>query len=275
MLEAHFLGRFDVQIDDALIEIKSRKAQSLLAYLLLNLEIQHRREKLAGILWPELDETAARSKLRYTLWQLRKAIGDQFILADKISLTFNPQSNYWFDGAALEETPGDRLTTEQLQQAVSVYEGQLLPGFYEDWVSLERDRLQAIFESKIGLLLDRLVIEERWREVLEWGEKWISLGQTPEPAFQALMVAHSQLGDSSSAVRVYQRCVATLDEQLGVEPCKETKEIYEFLLEGGKPDASYLGETEQVHTTIYPGRGTTPAYEQMIEELREYKVYDC
>ncbi len=269
MLEAHFLGRFDVRIDGSPIEISSRKAQSLLAYLMLNLEVQHRREKVAGILWPETDEATARSKLRYTLWQLRKAIGGQYILADKISLTINPEADYWFDGAVLEEAPGERLTTEELQQVVSVYEGELLPGFYEDWVSLERERLQTIFERKIGLLLERLVSEERWREALEWGEKWISLGQTPEPAFKALMVAHSQLGDTSSAVRVYQRCVATLDEQLGVEPSRETKEIYEFLLEGGKPDASYLGETEQVHTTIYPGRGTTPAYEQMIEELPE------
>jgi predicted ATPase/DNA-binding SARP family transcriptional activator len=271
MLEAHFLGRFDVRIDGSPIEISSRKAQSLLAYLMLNLEVQHRREKVAGILWPETDEATARSKLRYSLWQLRKAVGGQYILADKISLTINPEADFWFDGAVLEEAPGERLTTEGLQQVVSIYEGELLPGFYEDWVSLERERLQAIFERKIGMLLERLVIEERWREVLEWGEKWISLGQTPESAFQALMVAHSQLGDTSSAVRIYQRCVTTLDEQLGVEPSRETKEIYQLLFEGGKPDAAYLGEPEQGHTKVYSGNVTIPAYEEMIEELPEIK----
>jgi DNA-binding SARP family transcriptional activator len=102
MLEAHFFGRFDVRIDGSPIEISSRKAQSLLAYLMLNLDVQHRREKIAGVLWPELDEATARSKLRYTLWQLRKAIGDQFILADKISLAVNPKADYWFDGRMME-----------------------------------------------------------------------------------------------------------------------------------------------------------------------------
>jgi DNA-binding SARP family transcriptional activator/predicted ATPase len=246
-------------------------AQSLLAYLMLNRAAQHRREKLAGILWPELEETTARSKLRYTLWQLRKGIGDQYILADKISISFNPQADYWFDCAVLEGELGENVPSEDLSQVVSVYEGELLPGFYEDWISLERERLQAIFERQIGFLLARLVAEQRWREAIEWGEKWISLGQAPESAFKILMVAHSQLGDMSSAVRVYQRCAASLAEQLDVEPSKETKEMYEQLLAGRKLNRSFLGEPEIKPASFPPNRGSTRTFKEVIKELPEIK----
>ncbi len=240
MLKARFLGKFDIRIDGVSIELTARKAQSLFAYLLMNLGTQHRREKVAGILWPDSDEASARSKLRYALWQLRKAIGDQYFLSDKISLAFNPEADYWLDSADLENKPAERLTTEELGQVVALYEGEFLPGFYEDWVFLARDRFQASFEHKMALLLQRLSNEKRWSEVLDWAERWISLGQTPEPAFQALMVAHSQLGDKASATSAYQRCEQTLGEQLGVEPSEVTKKIYDLILKGEVPEASLL-----------------------------------
>ena len=96
--------------------------------------------------------------------------------------------------AVLDQKGVEAGPLEDLIAAVSVYEGELLPGFYEDWVSLERDRLQAVFEQRMKVLLDRLVGEQRWAEVLDWGERWIALGNTPEPAYRALMYAHAALG---------------------------------------------------------------------------------
>ena len=66
-------------------------------------------------------------------------------------------------------------TVEELIQIVSAYGGELLPGFYDEWIIVERERLQAVFEGRIKLLLDRLVEAHAWDEVIEWGEKWIAL----------------------------------------------------------------------------------------------------
>jgi predicted ATPase/DNA-binding SARP family transcriptional activator len=240
MLEIRFLGKFDIRIDGVSIELPARKAQSLFAYLVLNIGVQHRREKVAGILWPDSDEASARSKLRYALWQLRKAIGDQYFLSDKLSLAINHQADYWVDCAELENKPTEHLTTEELGQVVALYKGEFLPGFYEDWILLTRDQLHATFEQRMALLLQRLSNGSRWREVLDWAERWISLGQTPEPAFQALMVAHSHLGDRANAANAYQRCEQTLGEQLAVEPSELTKKIYDLISNGEVPDVSLL-----------------------------------
>ena len=66
-LRIFLLGQFKLQTNDITIELPSRPAQSLLAYLVLNAGVTHRREKLASLLWPEATETNARSYLRQAL----------------------------------------------------------------------------------------------------------------------------------------------------------------------------------------------------------------
>ena len=99
-----------------------------------------------------------------------------------------------------------------------MYRGELLPGFYDDWVTLERERLEALFQHKMQRLFDRLVEERHWPAVLEWGERWVALGHAPEPGYRALMLAHAELGDRSRVAAVYQRCREALFNDLGVEP---------------------------------------------------------
>lgn len=75
MLEVRLLGKFEVRLDGDRIEIPSRPAQTLLAYLILHAGTQQRHEKLAGLLWPDSTESNARRNLRTALWRLRTAIG--------------------------------------------------------------------------------------------------------------------------------------------------------------------------------------------------------
>ena len=67
MLQVRLLGQFKVEVDGMSIDIPSRPAQSLLAYLILSAGTAQRREKLAGLLWPDSSESNARSNLRHAL----------------------------------------------------------------------------------------------------------------------------------------------------------------------------------------------------------------
>jgi DNA-binding SARP family transcriptional activator len=242
MLEVRLLGQFDVRCDGEPIVIPSRPAQSLFAYLLLNAGIPQRREKLAGLLWPDATEVNARSNLRFQLWRLRKAIETEsgsrrpetYLLADDITIAFDTNADYRLDLSILECAASERAATGDLISLLSLYRGELLPGFYEDWVVLERERLQAIFEQQVQRLLDKLVEEQRWGEVLEWGERWIAFGQTPEPAYRALMLDYSARGDLSKVVSTYQRCVESLRKELDVEPSEQTQALLARLTRGEK-----------------------------------------
>ncbi len=74
MLEIRLLGTFDIKDGEKALSIASRPAQSLFAYLVLNAGTSHRREKLAGMLWPDSLEDTARNNLRHALWRIRKAL---------------------------------------------------------------------------------------------------------------------------------------------------------------------------------------------------------
>jgi DNA-binding SARP family transcriptional activator len=266
-LEVHLLGQFSVLKDKEVVEIPSRPAQSLFAYLAMSAGTVHRREKLAGLLWPEASESNARSNLRHALWRLRKAIGDEYFHADKISITFNAEAEYWMDTALLEGEDGRGGSTRDLFEDVSAYGGELLPGFYDDWVILERERYRALFEKKLQSLLDQLIEEKRWATVLEWGERWIALGHAPEPAYRALMFAHCGLGDTAGMASTYQRCVKALRDELGVEPSEETRTAYEYLANGGSPITAQW-------TAVAPPRevDAITAIQALLEKWREQEV---
>src|SRR5919204_3465985 len=105
MLEVHLLGKFEVRDGKKTITISSRPAQSLFAYLILNAGTSHRREKLAGMLWPDSLEETARDNLRHALWRIRKVLPSdskiQYLLADDLSITFNTSAEYRLDAAEL------------------------------------------------------------------------------------------------------------------------------------------------------------------------------
>src|SRR5262245_1574147 len=190
MLQIRLLGQFDVRLDGKRILIPSRAGQSLLAYLVLTAGTSHRREKLAGILWPDFSEDNARKNLRHELWRIRKALSSQqpattdYLLAEEFTIAFNREVNYWLDATQLERPEIDQ---QSLISNLSLYQGEILPGFYEDWIVLERERIRGIFDTKMEQLLGQLTSAERWTAVQEQAERWLSLGHTVEAAYRALM----------------------------------------------------------------------------------------
>src|SRR5215207_597644 len=231
MLEVRLLGRFEVSRDGKPIAITSRPAQSLFAYLILSAGTSHRREKLAGLFWPDSLEETARDNLRHALWRVRKALESassvRFLHADDLGIGFEKSSDYWLDAADLEKL-SENASADELMAVLSEYQGELLPGFYDEWVALEREHLASIFEHHMARLMSLLQTENRWLDILEWSEHWIQLGQKPEPAYRALMSAHAAKGDMSKVAATYERCVKSLHE-FGMEPSEQTKEVYENL----------------------------------------------
>lgn len=230
-LGVSLLGRLAVQLDGRPVEIPPRASQSLFAYLVLNRGTSYRRELLAGMFWSESSETNARNNLRHALWQIRNALGQDVFVADKVTVSLDPTLDVQLDVDLLKEERTWSL--DSMLEAAEGYQGDLLPGFYEDWVILERERLRATYARLMEKLLEVLVEERRWSEVSQWAERWIAMGHVPEPAFRALMLAHGVRGDQAGVGVIYQRCVATLERELGVMPSPQTRSVHQRLVEEG------------------------------------------
>ncbi|HSL43801.1 MAG TPA: BTAD domain-containing putative transcriptional regulator, partial [Anaerolineales bacterium] len=227
MLQVRLIGKFDIQFDGKPVILSSRAAQSLFAYLILTAGTLHRREKLAGMLWPDESEQKARTYLRNELWRIRKLLPHpsnvEYLIVDNLTIGFNPSSAYWLDVAALNNV-GDSTSADEMIIGLSCYEGEFLPGFYEDWVVVEREHLQVLFEQKVACLLEMLEKEQRWNDALDWAERWISSAQAPETAFRALMVAYEALGDHAKVTSTFERCKQAL-RQLDLEPSEEMRAL--------------------------------------------------
>ena len=86
----------------------------------------------------------------------------EVLMVDHDWLSLNPCSNLWTDVAdferafsAAEGIPGRQLDAEKallLKDAVTLYNDDLLPGYYQDWILFERERLQPPRESRADSL---------------------------------------------------------------------------------------------------------------------------
>ncbi len=269
MLQIRLLGQFDIRVDGKRVTIPTRAAQSLLAYLVLTAGIPHRREKLAGIFWPETSDENARKNLRQELWRIRKAISaqgsseDDYFLADELTLTFNRDGDYWLDVAQIERPDTD---LQSLTTNLALYQGELLPGFYEEWITIERERVQAIFEARMAQLLEQLITNERWVAVEEWGERWLAFSGAREPAYRALMLASGARGDMAKVASLYQRCTDELMEKLGVEPSAETRALYDGLLKGAKAPRTQIQPSGTITFLFTDIEGSTRLLEKLGDQ---------
>lgn len=284
MLEVRLLGQFDLRRGDRRLEIPSRPAQSLFAYLILNVGIQHRRERLAGMLWPESLESSAKNNLRQALWRIRSSIEDDrrhYILSDRFHISFDEKAEYWLDVDELQVELTDDATVEDWMRTVSLFEGDLLPGFYDDWVALERERVRVEYEKKAARPLKKLADAGRFGELLEYGEEQIGLGEASEPAYRAVMLAHFELGDGAKAVATYERCKAALREY-GLMPSAETDRLLERIISEPRQAAvdrstptvelpGFLREQPDLETAESPETGFAPfvARERELHRLEK------
>ena len=171
MFEIRLLGQFEIRANGAAVALPSRPAQSLLARLALTPGMAHRREKLAGELWPDAHEANARSNLRHALWRIRRALAcdetrsaRDIIRTNNIGVSMIARADTHVDAISLAQAAQNiHLSTDALAAVAGLYQGELLPGFYDDWVSSDRIRLQVAFDGLMQRLMTQLSTEGRWR----------------------------------------------------------------------------------------------------------------
>ncbi len=283
MLEVRLLGPFELRSSGTPIVLTSARAQSLLAYLALRQGVPHRRDRVAFLLWPDSTDQQARTNLRHVLHTLRAAVPDAdrhlHATAQTLSLHDVAADVTAFDAALAED--------DRLGEAVDRYAGDLMEGCYDDWLTAEREEYRRRVTEALGRLVPSLEGRGELDAALRYAERARALDPVAETPYRWLMRLHDAQGDRARAVRVYHECVATLENELGVQPAPETRALYESLLPPGDaaPRAggvtAYVGRraerrrltalwrdgaTQLVVVTGEPGIGKT----RLVEEFRQW-----
>jgi DNA-binding SARP family transcriptional activator len=119
----------------------------------------------------------------------------------------------------------DETRARNLQQAVDLYQGDLLEGWYQDWLLCERERLQNMYLAMLDRLIRYCEAHQEYAAGLNYGERILKYDPARERTHQQMMRLKYLAGDRTGAMRQYDRCVKALSEELGVQPGRRTREL--------------------------------------------------
>lgn len=234
------LGSFRVQYAGEIIDsLGSARLQLLLARLLLAESMPLSRQHLAFLFWPDSAEAQAKTNLRNLLHLFRGALpdADEYLNVDGNSVSWRADSSYSLDVdgflESLQQANSAKDTEEGIrlfQQAVKAYRGELLPGFYEDWILAKREQLRESLRDALQQLTQRLEDRHDYVGAIQIVSRSIELDPLDESAYRTSMRLHALNQDRSGALRVYHVCANTLKRELSVEPAEATRQAYERLL---------------------------------------------
>jgi len=246
-LTIHLLGPLKIELNGRpLTDLGTRKAEALLAYLVCQ-QRPFPRESLAELLWEDRDPQQALANLRSLLSGLRSRL-KPYLTITRHTVAFNHESDYWLDVAEFNQQLeiGDwRLETGQspvsnlqsLQQAVNLYRGDFLEGFFvresrglEEWIILERERLQRQAIHALRQLVHYHQGRGEYAVALDYVNKLIDLDNLSERANRDKMLLLARNGRLNAALRHYDAYKNLLAAEIGVAPGQETAALHARLL---------------------------------------------
>ena len=246
-LKLWLLGPPKIEIEGAPLQVDTRKATALLVYLAVNGETQ-RRESLATLLWPESDNSHAKAALRRTLSALRKALGGEWVSADRDNISLEAP---WLDTAEFRELSlrsadhdhrSDRhceRCERDLVRAAGLYRGDFLQGFsladspdYDDWEYFTGQEFQREYSDVLRRLVAIYRAASDNDKAIEYAHRLLALDTLNEGAHRELMALYALTDRRDLAIQQYRECVRILQEELGAPPLEETVELHERIKRG-------------------------------------------
>jgi DNA-binding SARP family transcriptional activator len=194
-----------------------RGAQRLVAHLCL--AGRPARAAIAGHLWPEVPEEQALGSLRSALWRLHKVApglidvsGGALSLAAGVRVDVRELSDW------AERVRDPQASDEDVTVPPAALRGDLLPGWYDDWVLLERERVRQLRLHTLESLALRLVAMGRLADAIDVAYDAMRAEPLRESAHRTVVRVHLAEGNLVEAVRAHDRFREMLWDELGVLP---------------------------------------------------------
>jgi DNA-binding SARP family transcriptional activator len=251
LCRVRLFGGLDVTVGDRVVrerDWKKRKARLLFAMLVVRRGQDVPRDQIFEHLWPEMDEEKAKNNF-YVAWStMKSALGGPGrsnerspyvesarercrIVRDAVHSDVDE-----FEGllatAREAESDGDTETAiEALNELMSVYRGELLPGdVYDDWFSTLRDKYRLSFIDAMLRAVDLLLERDDPCEALLFARRGLYVEPHREDLYQAALRCHIAAGQRGAAIDTFIQCKSRLAEELGLDPSSETLGLYQEIL---------------------------------------------
>lgn len=214
------------------VELRNKKLSALLGYFALNDKFSETRERIAGLIWSESDETRARASLRQALRQLRilfDRIGFHGFQADKVSVALDEE----FVGTdikniiALAEA---KSVDDNLINRIDFVEC-LMRGYedidpsYRVWLLTARQNYHNRLVRALEAALEHPPISDDSVAKARIARALLNLDPTHEAACRYIMKNRAEIGDVAGALKAYNALWEILGDEYDMEPSETTMNL--------------------------------------------------
>jgi DNA-binding SARP family transcriptional activator/tetratricopeptide (TPR) repeat protein len=173
----------------------------------------HDREAVATQLWPGSAGAAARANLRTAVWALRRAAGDDTVIASRTAVGLRP------DAVMVDVADGrHRAAGGDAVAAAALCGSELLPGYAEAWAESARRLLRAELAETLS---GQSAAAERDGDAAlaaRWSRLRCDLDPLNETAHADLIRQLAAAGDRARAMVTAREVTGRLHAELGVRP---------------------------------------------------------
>ena len=244
-LQVKLFGGFRLSYNSTPLDtFKTPRLQALLTYLILDPGQAHFRYQIAYAFWPDSSESQARTNLRHLIHLLHKALPDcdRFIDFDTQTLQWQEAGPYSLDVSEfvslIAPGPGSIPSRDDLDRAVQLYQGDLLPSCYDDWIIPERERLRNAYLSTLESLSEIAENSRDYRTGLDYTRRLLLADPLHTRGNRRLIRLCSLLEDRPSALKAYQAYASLIKNELGIQPDQEMQDLYTYIKDQMGKEAS-------------------------------------
>jgi len=212
---------FELRSGDSVVQV-AFSAQRLIAFVALQ-DRAVRRPHASGMLWTDASEQRANSSLRSALWRTPSPEGRPVIEASSTHLWLNPAVEVDFRkivsrAVSVLDREGILQSSGNLHGQLRQFGDDLLPGWYEDWVLVERERYRQLRLHALEAICHHLTNLGRYALALEAGMAAVACEPLRESAQREVVRLHLMEGNTVEALRQYRSYAHLLADELGARP---------------------------------------------------------
>ncbi len=209
------------------------KLTALLALLALSPgQRPMRRDRIVGLLWPELDQSRARAALRKGVHAIRAALGAAALRSrgdEEIGLAMPP---VWCDVVELVRA----AESGRMLRAVELYRGELLSGFhmagcveFERWLDDERNAARENAAAAAWALARALESDSQLTDAGLMARRAVRYRWDDERVLRRTLTLLARIGDHAGALRLYDEFAQRMRAEFDAEPSPETVKLVHSL----------------------------------------------
>ena len=224
------------------------KSLALLALLARSAPEPMTRERLAGLLWSDKREQAARYRLRHSLWDLRRTLAADLIQSDQNACWLDLSLGIHIDlaefqrgcaqlGVGTRQPKATAADAPALADLAALYVGDFLSDLtvrqaplFEEWLLSERERLRLLVQDVLWNLARAQQAAHAPADATQTLARLIRLDPLRERNYRALMAVYVAQSDKAAALKIYNQCRETLAAELDAQPSQDTERLHDIIL---------------------------------------------